>query len=160
MSEFPVKFAVGDKVKVTKSYANNSSAYAGDEGEVTAISTAGRYPAYTVHVINASSYRNGSWLFTASNLALVSKGIPPEPVVPVKDMDPEDLARKVVKVARKYAKDNNWCKVVDNALREAGLGDYMTVTKKVVVEVEVAASADDAAIREAAVNAVGSATIQ
>lgn len=139
------KFNVGDTVKVTKWQPNNTRLYTGTILRVEDVDTSGRYEWYTVRPTSTRGlpYGHGTsslYKITGGNLALESATPNPgKPTVhPVYTTDEANaLASKVVEVARKAAKKHSWCAVVDEVLKEAGLGAYMNTVKKVRLVTEV-----------------------
>ncbi len=130
-------FNVGDIVETTTLYPNGTGLISGQSGTVKSIDTSGRYTYYVVEVNNGFSVRTHR--ITASNLRLVTPA--PKPVN-LDTMTARQLGQKVVEIARKYADANGWCETVDEALREAGLGELMEEERTVVMTIRVPRGSD------------------
>jgi hypothetical protein len=119
-------FKVGDEVVVTSAYANGTSARLGDKGIIHTVYAPGRTSWYEVKF--PSTYGPRYFRLSKSNLRLYTSAVFNKNV---KDMTTEELGRKVVEVATKLAKEHDWCNVVDEALIDMGLSEFMEPTERV-----------------------------
>lgn len=134
MTTLTPKFKVGDRVKTTRSCPNDTYFYNGQELVVSNTQNDGRYIRYAF--AGEPSYHK----VTERNLELVKAAPEPKPVVPFEKMTKEQLAERVVETAKRYAKDHDWCDVVNDALKEMGLEDFTQPLKRrvyVTLAVEV-----------------------
>ncbi len=144
-------FNVGDVVETTATNPNGTRLFPGSSGTVKSIDTSGRYTYYVVEINTGFTIR--SYRLTASNLRLVTPA--PKPVT-LDTMTARELGQKVVEVARKYADANGWCETVDEALREAGLGELMEEERTITmtIRVPIGSANDDDAVVEAITEAI------
>ena len=160
------KFAVGDVIRCTEYYPNNTLLYTGNLVHIQEVDTSARFAAYKGMVIpHPNGYGNAimhgsSVTVTGSKFELFDKRDLPAPPKPFADLTKEELAKRVVEISKRYAKRHDWCDVVESALREIGLEDFMTVTKTVTIEVEVRASATDEQVLAAATENISAAEIE
>ncbi len=105
--------------------------------------------------------------FGGSYFRKVGTHTPPPPPKSYSEMEKDEFARHVVAVGKLVMQESTrrfgFCsegkKTLDEFFRRAGLGDFITVTKRVTVEVEVPATANEDAIRELAVSKMGDARV-
>lgn len=134
------EFNVGDVVRVTRSNPNQTSYWKGYQFTV-----GGTYKknGFTYVIPEGKSDSIYSRV-TATNLQMVCPAPPRPEIKPFAKATKEELAKQIVYVAEKYARENGWCDTVNDALREAGLGDFVpNYTKKVRIVIEAEVDGDE-----------------
>lgn len=136
------KFQVNDIVRANRRRPNYSYLDTGIDAKVIAVNDIGRYEQYTVeYVYNyIGERRTRQSVVSGGYLTLKTKGIPPVKPKTYAEMTKEDLAKRVVEVSSRLAKEHDWCGVVQVGLVEIGLGDFLAQTTRklqVLVTTEV-----------------------